>query len=244
MSFKENKEKVFKFLGDVLFNVVLPIGAMAVKAKNPDKAALVDVGVAAIKELKDNKELDLSQVFEQTAFVLSKEEKKIQDKLEEQRKQREERERVNNVIEMTNVDRIVGIKSLENTLLESASDGFLRTKYFTKEDIVDAPVDMEIKTRDPRDIRCDVGFNFKEGDFGFFPVIIDSFNCLMHGGHGCKGGMPSNGTMTRNTGLTGQSGKDYEIDLDTVKYYFLVRTNFEGNPRGILGRSQILEYKK
>lgn len=218
-----------------LLNTVLPIAVYFAKKNNPDSKELIEIGGNILTGIK------LPEIKDKIDFVISKEEQKIHDQLEADRANRDQENDVEAVGSTTNIISIVNYN--ERVLLESAIYSTLFTKYLTKESILSAPKNMVITNTNPRDIRASCGVNFSSGEFGFFPVIITKENCVMHGGHGSKGGMPY-GIGTRNTGLSGSKCKDYGITFDDIKYYFLVRTSFEGRGQKVFGRSQIIEIKE
>jgi len=111
----------------------------------------------------------------------------------------------------------------------------LRTNYFTKENIINARISEHInEDSNPRD------FMYSSPEFirhnGFFPVAILKNNNVIRGGH--------SGHL-RSTGFKHEVAHDIFLEsiFNEIDYFFIVRTNHEGNPKGVHSRSNIIKNK-
>ena len=112
--------------------------------------------------------------------------------------------------------------------LDNADWSFFNPKYFSITDIYAAPKTCTITNNNPRMISFDSKV-FVRGKTGHFSVAIMKDNTVRLAGHGGN---------AHNVGLTKE---DYIPNYKDIQAYFLVITNFEGNPRGALEVSQIKE---
>ncbi len=222
-----------------LWNIVETIGVVLIKKNNPAYATAIDAVVKAVKED------DFKAIKDVTDKMISeKQAEKIQRELD---KALEERLKALTEEELLEPEPVGGStiapqkdSMLDDDILQRADFSTLKTKYMTAFKVRKAPEDMNITSNNYKDIRCDSNESFKKGDYGFFPVVITTDNKVYHGAHGSKGGMKE-GVKTRNTGLAYKHAKDYGVPIDKIKYYFLVRTSFEGKGKKVYGRSQLKE---
>ena len=117
---------------------------------------------------------------------------------------------------------------IEEDELEGIDFTEMDTKYFTEKNIRSAPVDFMLPPNvSPRDITWHDN-HFEKEKNGYFAIAIVDGKAIRcgHAGH------------CRTTSV-----KEYVNDIREVDAVFVVRTNFEGNPRGVLGRSNVVEVK-
>jgi hypothetical protein len=196
--------------------------SFAIKKKNPAWSQIVDESVKAIKD-KDYKLLS-NKV---SGFAIAAEEQKILDDLEDQRKKREIVLKDKDIT----VSEVKQDESESKKLIKQSNAKHFSTKYFTKPQLLEAPINMEITNLDYRFIayKCD---GFIMGKHGHFSCAIMEDGSLMLAGHGGN---------AHNVGLT---KTDYIKDTSKIKYYFLVWVYMEGNPRGVLGISNVVKRVK
>lgn len=214
----------FKFL----YPIIETVGVMAIKAKNPSYSALID---GAVKDLKRQ---DFKAFGDKAlGFSIASEEQKLLDKLEDQRVEREkliaERDKSLEdelLIIPINVDDINEIQTRK--LIEDADISNFNPKYFTREQLLAAVMNVRITNKDERFIAYECE-GFIKGTHGHFSVAIMNDNTLRLAGHGGN---------AHNVGLT---KTDYIPDILKVDYYILVWTMMEGRGKIVLGISQAVK---
>lgn len=126
-----------------------------------------------------------------------------------------------------------------NSILIKADYSTLRDKYMTESGIKLSEVDMILETENPLDIWGRLDLEVADMEYGYFPIIITTDNKVYHGGHGGRGGRGQR--EFRNTGLSRQHAIDYGVPMDKIKYWFVVRTEFEGRGRKVYGRTKLVK---
>ena len=117
---------------------------------------------------------------------------------------------------------------IEEDELEGIDFTEMDTKYFTEKNIRSAPVDFMLPPNvSPRDITWHDN-HFEKEKNGYFAIAVVDGKAIRcgHAGH------------CRTTCV-----KEYVNDIREVDAVLIVRTNFEGNPRGVLGRSNVVEVR-